>query len=212
MLTAIDGRVPQSAAHARRILQSYQSGEKLTLQVLRQRKARAGSIVTMPADEPGPSVTGVHRLRLPAPVPPPPPPALKIMDIAATGPVPERPLSRADFHFDLPPELIAQRPGRRRGASRLLVLDGASGAARSVFTDLPIAARTRRSAGAQRHARAAGARVRPQADGRRGRTAARARAGSTPLPCARTLEQGFPPGPVRRTAGYGPRGCRRAPG
>jgi len=60
------------------------------------------------------------------------------MDIAATGPVPERPLSRADFHFDLPPELIAQRPAAERGASRLLVLEGASGVLRdAMFADLP---------------------------------------------------------------------------
>ncbi len=49
-----------------------------------------------------------------------------------------RPLRRADFHFDLPPELIAQQPAATRSASRLLALDGASGALRDVsFTDLP---------------------------------------------------------------------------
>ncbi len=30
----------------------------------------------------------------------------------------------ADFHFDLPPELIAQHPAKRRDGSRLLVLTG----------------------------------------------------------------------------------------
>ncbi len=35
---------------------------------------------------------------------------------------------RTDFHFDLPPELVAQHPPATRGASRLLALDGASGA------------------------------------------------------------------------------------
>ncbi len=39
-----------------------------------------------------------------------------------------RPHTRADFHFDLPAELIAQQPSARRTASRLLALDGASGA------------------------------------------------------------------------------------
>ncbi len=37
-------------------------------------------------------------------------------------------MQRTDFHFELPPELIAQRPAQERSASRLLVLDGASGA------------------------------------------------------------------------------------
>ena len=36
----------------------------------------------------------------------------------------------ADFHFDLPPELIAQRPATRRDGSRLLVLDRKSGTIR----------------------------------------------------------------------------------
>jgi S-adenosylmethionine:tRNA ribosyltransferase-isomerase len=39
-----------------------------------------------------------------------------------------RRLTRADFHFDLPAELIAQHPPATRGASRLLALDGGSGA------------------------------------------------------------------------------------
>ena len=47
-------------------------------------------------------------------------------------------MRRADFHFDLPPELIAQHPLAERGASRLLTLDGASGAlADRLFQDLP---------------------------------------------------------------------------
>lgn len=39
-----------------------------------------------------------------------------------------RALERRDFAYDLPPELIAQQPPARRGDSRLLTLDGASGA------------------------------------------------------------------------------------
>ena len=52
-------------------------------------------------------------------------------------PRPERALTRADFRFELPPELIAQEPPALRGASRLLALDGASGARRDLrFADL----------------------------------------------------------------------------
>jgi len=48
------------------------------------------------------------------------------------------PMRRSDFHFDLPPELIAQAPLPERSASRLLVLDGATGVvADRLFTDLP---------------------------------------------------------------------------
>ena len=44
----------------------------------------------------------------------------------------------SDFHFDLPEELIAQHPPAERGASRMLVLDRATGAVRdSMFRDLP---------------------------------------------------------------------------
>jgi S-adenosylmethionine:tRNA ribosyltransferase-isomerase len=44
----------------------------------------------------------------------------------------------ADFDYELPAELIAQHPSRERTASRLLHLDGASGALRDLaFSDLP---------------------------------------------------------------------------
>jgi S-adenosylmethionine:tRNA ribosyltransferase-isomerase len=43
-----------------------------------------------------------------------------------------------DFHFDLPPELIAQKPAAERSASRLLTLDGRDGTYRDrQFNDLP---------------------------------------------------------------------------
>jgi len=48
------------------------------------------------------------------------------------------PMRRADFHYELPPELIAQAPLPERSASRLLCLDGTTGAlADRQFTDLP---------------------------------------------------------------------------
>ena len=47
-------------------------------------------------------------------------------------------MQRTDFHFDLPQELIAQRPSAARSASRLLVLNGLTGAFEdSRFSDLP---------------------------------------------------------------------------
>jgi S-adenosylmethionine:tRNA ribosyltransferase-isomerase len=47
-------------------------------------------------------------------------------------------MQRCKFHYDLPHELIAQKPATRRSESRLLVLDGATGAcADRAFTDLP---------------------------------------------------------------------------
>ncbi len=46
-------------------------------------------------------------------------------------------MQRSDFHFDLPKELIAQRPTKERSASRLLTLDGLTGAyADRQFRDL----------------------------------------------------------------------------
>lgn len=45
---------------------------------------------------------------------------------------------RADFHYELPEELIAQHPAARRRDSRLLHLDGASGSVQDLrFVDLP---------------------------------------------------------------------------
>ncbi|NJM10691.1 MAG: tRNA preQ1(34) S-adenosylmethionine ribosyltransferase-isomerase QueA [Synechococcaceae cyanobacterium SM1_2_3] len=47
-------------------------------------------------------------------------------------------MRRQDFTYDLPPELIAQHPPAQRGDSRLLTLNGASGAlADRRFCDLP---------------------------------------------------------------------------
>ena len=47
-------------------------------------------------------------------------------------------MRRTDFTFDLPPELIAQAPLSERSASRLLAVDGATGAIDDRrFTDLP---------------------------------------------------------------------------
>jgi S1-C subfamily serine protease len=48
VIIAIDGREPQSGAHALRILRSYQPNEKATLQILRDRKPQKLE-VTMPA-------------------------------------------------------------------------------------------------------------------------------------------------------------------
>src|ERR1700743_1025229 len=47
-------------------------------------------------------------------------------------------MERSDFHFAVPPSLIAQHPLAERSASRLLTLEGASGAlADRAFRDLP---------------------------------------------------------------------------
>jgi len=49
-----------------------------------------------------------------------------------------QPLNKRDFHFDLPPELIAQAPLAERSASRLLLADGAAGRVEDLrFADLP---------------------------------------------------------------------------
>ena len=69
-------------------------------------------------------------------------------------------MRRADFSYQLPAELIADRPLPRRGASRLLGLDGATGALADLRFSRPrLAAAARRPARAERHARAAGAAV-----------------------------------------------------
>lgn len=51
---------------------------------------------------------------------------------------PERDLRVRDFDFDLPEDLIAQQPPPERGASRMLVMDRATGTVRdSMFSQLP---------------------------------------------------------------------------
>jgi S-adenosylmethionine:tRNA ribosyltransferase-isomerase len=54
-------------------------------------------------------------------------PVRAVYAIGALGSMHTR-MRRQDFHFDLPVELIAQEPTAERSASRLLNLDGASGA------------------------------------------------------------------------------------
>lgn len=52
--------------------------------------------------------------------------------------LPSAAMHRSDFAFDLPPELIAQKPLAERAASRLLRLDGQTGElSDGVFTELP---------------------------------------------------------------------------
>src|SRR5688572_12375820 len=47
-------------------------------------------------------------------------------------------MRRADFHYDLPAELIAQAPPPERGGGRLLVLNGLTGHVQDLrFKDLP---------------------------------------------------------------------------
>ena len=46
-------------------------------------------------------------------------------------------MKRSDFHYELPPELIAQYPTERRGDSRLLSLDDGNGLRDLHFEDLP---------------------------------------------------------------------------
>jgi predicted metalloprotease with PDZ domain len=71
VITAIDGRQPQSGSHALRILRSYQPGEKVKLSIMRARKAQTLE-VTLP-DRPA---MGTHKYFVApevAPVPPIPP-------------------------------------------------------------------------------------------------------------------------------------------
>jgi C-terminal processing protease CtpA/Prc len=77
VIQSIDGRKPSDGAHALRILRSYKSGEKLSLAVLRQRKA-VTLAVTMPErgdmDE-DVLFSGPMTAPLPVPLPPTPVPA-----------------------------------------------------------------------------------------------------------------------------------------
>ncbi len=66
VLVDIDGRAPQNGAHALRILRSYQPGEKLSLNVLRDRKP-VKLAVTMPKDAGGDSEGGAFFFEEPIP-------------------------------------------------------------------------------------------------------------------------------------------------
>jgi C-terminal processing protease CtpA/Prc len=70
VIQSIDGRKPDDGAHAMRILRSYRSGEKVTLNVLRQRKP-VTLAVTMPDR---PEFDGDHFFTAPVPAMPPEPP------------------------------------------------------------------------------------------------------------------------------------------
>jgi hypothetical protein len=69
VITAIDGREPQSGAHALRILRSYQPGETLSLSILRDRRPQTLA-VTMPAAA---AMPGMPRAPGSPPAPPAPP-------------------------------------------------------------------------------------------------------------------------------------------
>lgn len=73
VIQSIDGRKPEDGAHALRILRSYQSGEKLNLGVLRQRKPLTLAI-TMP-ERPEHRQGRFMGVEPPMPPPPPMPPA-----------------------------------------------------------------------------------------------------------------------------------------
>lgn len=72
VLMDIDGRAPNDPGHAFRILGSYQPGEKLTLNVMRQKKKTAVAITVPARDERGPRVIR-ERIQRGGPVAPPPP-------------------------------------------------------------------------------------------------------------------------------------------
>jgi S1-C subfamily serine protease len=66
VIVDIDGRAPQNGAHALRILRSYQPGEKVTLNVLRDRKP-VKLAATMPAHMGGDPEAGAFFFDAPAP-------------------------------------------------------------------------------------------------------------------------------------------------
>ncbi|HEU4484279.1 MAG TPA: PDZ domain-containing protein [Povalibacter sp.] len=85
----IDGRVPSSPSHALQILASYQSGEKLKLNVLRMKKQLTFDIV-VPKDESDPRLrSGWQRTHPPSAVAPaiplPPPEAGRRQTVIAPG-------------------------------------------------------------------------------------------------------------------------------
>ena len=80
VIQSIDGRKPDDGAHAMRILRSYRSGEKVTLNVLRQRKPLTLA-VTMPDR---PEFNEDHFFTAPVPAMPPEPPVPAVPGGAGT--------------------------------------------------------------------------------------------------------------------------------
>jgi type II secretory pathway component PulC len=83
VLVDIDGRVPNNPSHAFRILNSYQPGEKVTMNVLRQRKRMPVAVVVPEFEQ--------HEPRPPMPPMPPSTPRAGRSPVAPVPPVPPIP-------------------------------------------------------------------------------------------------------------------------
>jgi hypothetical protein len=73
VIQSIDGRKPDDGTHALRILRSYQSGEKLNMTVLRQRKPVTLSVTMPERPEMGEFMDGMPPIPVAPPAPPAPP-------------------------------------------------------------------------------------------------------------------------------------------
>ena len=100
-----------------------------------------------------------------------------------------RPMRRTDFAYDLPDELIAQRPPSSGRGAACCMCSTRGAVARPAVHGFSDAAARGRSARVQRHAGHSGARHRREADRRTGRDPARARARRAAHPRARACEQ-----------------------
>ena len=84
VILTIGGRTPENPRHAFRILESYQPGEKVRVEVLRQRKRLALDVQTPDADPMSPSLRPGPPPRAPnAPAPPAPPADTRSQGIAS---------------------------------------------------------------------------------------------------------------------------------
>jgi S1-C subfamily serine protease len=73
VILSIDGRVPASGPHATRILASYQPGEAIHLEIMRERKTRKISTTMPESAHQGGKTIILRRGMLDAPPLPPPP-------------------------------------------------------------------------------------------------------------------------------------------
>src|ERR1700676_842741 len=97
-------------------------------QLLQKFKARPLNKILVPGEGIEPTRCHHHRILSPArlPVPPSGHQTWQYMRLALLVEWFTQ-MQRTDFHFDLPPDLIAQRPAATRSASRMLLLDAAAG-------------------------------------------------------------------------------------